>query len=108
MLESAIWIYLAYQTAFVDDGGKLQTRRDLYNLDSRTLAAIKAARAIANSASERKSEPIKSEPIMASPAPAAPTHRRKVAQRADQATYPLWFSSSGTRYAPAGIAARRR
>jgi murein L,D-transpeptidase YcbB/YkuD len=102
-LESTIWIYLTYQTAFVDDAGKLQTRRDLYNLDSRTLAAIKGTRAIANPASERKSEP-----MMATPAPAAPTHRRKVAQRADQATYPLWFSSSGTRYAPAGVAARRR
>jgi len=69
-----IWIYLTYQTAFVDDAGKLQTRRDLYNLDSRTLAAIKEARAIANPASESKSEP-----TMATPAPAAPTHRRKAA-----------------------------
>ena len=34
----------AIKEAF-DDEGKLQTRRDLYNLDSRTLAAIKAARA---------------------------------------------------------------
>jgi murein L,D-transpeptidase YcbB/YkuD len=69
-----IWIYLTYQTAFVDDAGKLQTRRDLYNLDSRTLAAIKAARATANPASESKSEP-----TMAAPAPAAPAHRRKAA-----------------------------
>jgi murein L,D-transpeptidase YcbB/YkuD len=67
-----IWIYLTYQTAFVDDDGKLQIRRDLYNLDSRTLAAIKGAHAIANQPSE-----IKSEPPMASPAPAAPAHRRK-------------------------------
>ena len=50
-----IWIYLTYQTAFVDDAGKLQTRRDLYNLDSRTLNAIKTARANANPAPERKS-----------------------------------------------------
>ena len=69
-----IWIYLTYQTAFVDDAGKLQIRRDLYNLDSRTLAAIKSAREIANPASESKSEP-----TMATPAPAAPTHRRKAA-----------------------------
>ena len=69
-----IWIYLTYQTAFVDDAGKLQIRRDLYNLDSRTLAAIKGAREIANPASESKSEP-----TMATPAPAAPAHRRKAA-----------------------------
>ena len=31
---------------YVDDTGKLQTRRDVYNLDSRTLAAIKSERAI--------------------------------------------------------------
>ena len=93
-----IWIYLTYQTAFVDDAGKLQTRRDLYNLDSRTLAAIKSARAIANPASESKSEP-----TMATPAPAAPAHRRKAAQRADQvATYPLLTSNSGTRHAQPG------
>jgi L,D-transpeptidase YcbB len=93
-----IWIYLTYQTAFVDDAGKLQTRRDLYNLDSRTLAAIKGARAIANPASESKSGP-----TMATPAPAAPAHRRKVAQRADQvATYPLLPSNSGTRQARPG------
>ena len=84
---------MTYQTAFVDDAGKLQTRRDLYNLDSRTLAAIKGARAVANPTSESKSEP-----TMATPAQAAPAHRRKVAQRADQvATYPQLPSNSGTR-----------
>jgi murein L,D-transpeptidase YcbB/YkuD len=72
-LESGpIWIYLTYQTAFVDDAGKLQIRRDLYNLDGRTLAAIKGAREIANPASESKSEP-----TIATPARAAPSHRRK-------------------------------
>jgi murein L,D-transpeptidase YcbB/YkuD len=69
-----IWIYLTYQTAFVDDAGKLQIRRDLYNLDSRTLAAIKEARAIANPALGSKSEP-----TMATPAWAAPAPRRKAA-----------------------------
>jgi murein L,D-transpeptidase YcbB/YkuD len=39
-----IWVHLTYQTAFVDGAGKLQTRRDVYNLDSRTLAAIRSAR----------------------------------------------------------------
>ncbi len=74
-----IWIYLTYQTAFVDDAGKLQTRRDLYNLDSRTLAAIKGARAILNPTSENKSEP-----AMVTPARAVSALRRKATQRADQ------------------------
>jgi len=39
-----IWVHLTYQTAFVDNAGKLQMRRDVYNLDSRTLAAIRGAR----------------------------------------------------------------
>jgi hypothetical protein len=69
-----IWIYWTYQTAFVDDAGKLQTRRDLYNLDSRTLAAIKGARASGNPVSANKSEP-----KMAAPAPSA-SRRRKAAR----------------------------
>jgi L,D-transpeptidase YcbB len=51
-----IWVHLTYQTAFVDDAGKLQFRRDVYNLDSRTLAAIKSERAVIEPASERKPE----------------------------------------------------
>jgi L,D-transpeptidase YcbB len=43
---SAIWVHLTYQSAFVDDHGKLQLRRDVYNLDGRTLAAIKTERVI--------------------------------------------------------------
>ena len=43
---TAIWVHLTYQSAFVDDHGKLQLRRDVYNLDGRTLAAIKTERVI--------------------------------------------------------------
>src|SRR5215471_7865824 len=50
-----VWVHLTYQTAFVD-GGKLQLRRDVYNLDSRTLAAIKNERGTVMAASERKRE----------------------------------------------------
>ena len=78
-----IWIYLTYQTAFVDDAGKLQTRRDLYNLDSRTLAAIKKAHAAAVPASEHKSSP-----EAAAPRPSAPPQRRKVSRRAAQVAAP--------------------
>jgi murein L,D-transpeptidase YcbB/YkuD len=37
-------VHLTYQSAFVDDAGKLQIRRDVYGLDSRTIAAIKSER----------------------------------------------------------------
>jgi L,D-transpeptidase YcbB len=53
-----IWVHLTYQTAFVDDGGKLQMRRDVYNLDSRTLAAIRSERANIDSVPEGKSEQV--------------------------------------------------
>jgi murein L,D-transpeptidase YcbB/YkuD len=49
-----IWVHLTYQTAFADAAGKLQMRRDLYNLDSRTLAAIKRERGNLEPAPERK------------------------------------------------------
>jgi murein L,D-transpeptidase YcbB/YkuD len=51
-----IWVHLTYQTAFVDGGGKLQTRRDLYNLDGRTLAAIKGGRGIVEPEHKRGQE----------------------------------------------------
>jgi murein L,D-transpeptidase YcbB/YkuD len=51
-----IWVHLTYQTAFVDNAGKLQIRRDVYNLDSRTLAAIKSERGIVEPGPERKRE----------------------------------------------------
>ena len=43
---AAIWVHLTYQSAFVDDAGKLQTRRDVYNIDGRLIAAVKSERAI--------------------------------------------------------------
>jgi murein L,D-transpeptidase YcbB/YkuD len=49
-----VWVHLTYQTAFVDSAGKLQMRRDIYNLDSRTLAAMKSGRGGFESAPERK------------------------------------------------------
>ena len=51
-----IWVHLTYQTAFVDNAGKMQIRRDVYNLDSRTLAAIKSERGVIESTPERKQE----------------------------------------------------
>ncbi|HET7020677.1 MAG TPA: L,D-transpeptidase family protein [Xanthobacteraceae bacterium] len=51
-----VWVHLTYQTAFVDSTGKLQMRRDIYNLDSRTLAAMKSGRGGFESTPERKRE----------------------------------------------------
>jgi L,D-transpeptidase YcbB len=50
-----IWVHLTYQTAFVEDG-KLQIRRDVYGLDSRTMAAIKSERAVVDPPQERAKE----------------------------------------------------
>jgi murein L,D-transpeptidase YcbB/YkuD len=36
-----IWVHITYQTAFVDDTGKLQIRDDLYGRDQRLLVALK-------------------------------------------------------------------
>ena len=36
-------VHLTYQTAFVDDAGKLQIREDVYNRDARMLAILKGA-----------------------------------------------------------------
>jgi murein L,D-transpeptidase YcbB/YkuD len=41
---AAIWVHVTYQSAFVDDAGRLQLRHDVYGLDSRTIAAIKTER----------------------------------------------------------------
>ena len=55
-LPEKIWVHLSYQSAFVDETGKLETRRDVYNLDSRTLAAIKGERGMIEPAEERRRE----------------------------------------------------
>ncbi len=53
---SAISVHVTYQTAFVDDNGKLQTRRDVYGLDSRTLAAIRSERGVIEPTPEGKGD----------------------------------------------------
>jgi murein L,D-transpeptidase YcbB/YkuD len=57
--QGNIWVHVTYQSAFVDDAGKLQTRRDIYGIDSRTMAAIRSERAIIENAPapERKQDP---------------------------------------------------
>ncbi|HWX33440.1 MAG TPA: hypothetical protein VNZ53_39175, partial [Steroidobacteraceae bacterium] len=53
-----IWVHITYQTAFVDDDGRLQMRRDVYNLDSRAIAAIKSERAIVETIPGGQSEQV--------------------------------------------------
>ena len=55
-LPAPIWVLLTYQNAFIDDAGNLQIRRDIYNIDSRTLAAIKTERGAVEPPPERKRE----------------------------------------------------
>jgi murein L,D-transpeptidase YcbB/YkuD len=42
-LRTFVPVHITYQTAFVDDAGKLAVREDVYGLDSRVLAAIKTS-----------------------------------------------------------------
>ncbi len=58
-----IWVHVTYQSAFVDEHDKLQVRRDVYNLDSRTIAAIRSERAIIESAPEGKKEKEKEQEV---------------------------------------------
>src|SRR5262245_40856753 len=63
-----IWVHLTYQSAFVDEAGKLQMRRDVYNLDARTLVAIKHERGTIDSDRRREPEVASYSPYRASAA----------------------------------------
>ena len=48
-------VHITYQTAFVDDAGKLETREDIYGIDARMLTALKSSeRKVADVAVEQK------------------------------------------------------
>jgi murein L,D-transpeptidase YcbB/YkuD len=55
---SQIPVHITYQTAFVDEAGKLQFREDIYGLDAKLQAALKGSeRAVADVVMERPADP---------------------------------------------------
>jgi murein L,D-transpeptidase YcbB/YkuD len=51
-------VHVTYQTAFVDDAGKLQFREDIYGLDSKLMSIMRGSeRAVADLAIERPADP---------------------------------------------------
>jgi L,D-transpeptidase YcbB len=46
-------VHITYQTAFVDDGGQLQTRPDIYNIDAKTRNLIRSERGVVEPVQER-------------------------------------------------------
>ena len=60
-----IWVHLTYQTAFVDEDGKLQLREDVYGRDARMIAILKGnERKVADIAIEHRPDP-SSKPVRA-------------------------------------------
>ena len=87
-----IWVHLTYQSAFVDEAGKLQMRRDVYNLDARTLVAIKHERGTIDSDRRR-------EPEVASYSP----YRASAASRSSRSYQPFFASAPSFLRPPRGL-----
>jgi murein L,D-transpeptidase YcbB/YkuD len=90
-LPEKIWVHLTYQSAFVDEAGKLQTRRDVYGLDARTMAAIKSERGTIEPMEERKREVVAS---------GAQTRRPMMPQRSFSSFFEGLFGGPGPGPAP--------
>jgi hypothetical protein len=61
-------VHLTYQTAFVDDAGKLQIREDIYGRDARLLAVLKGdERRMADVAIERQSSGTRHQAVRMNP-----------------------------------------
>ena len=64
-------VHLTYQTAFVDEDGKLQLRDDVYGRDAKMIAILKnpSERRVADIAIEHAPEPVRQAGAAAEPAP---------------------------------------
>jgi murein L,D-transpeptidase YcbB/YkuD len=63
-LLTPIPVHLTYQTAFVDDAGRLETRADIYGRDSRLMAALKSEdRRVAEIPIERKEASVQAKDV---------------------------------------------
>ncbi len=70
--RTPIPVHLTYQTAFVDDAGKLQIREDIYGRDSRILAVLRGdERRVADIPVERRREASARPPVFRMTPPAA-------------------------------------
>jgi murein L,D-transpeptidase YcbB/YkuD len=93
---AAIWVHVTYQTAFVDDNGKLQLRRDVYGLDGRMLAAVRSERAIVEPPAPEGTKP---EPQVAS----ASGHRKTAAPPTMSFFQSLFYGGSRQTRPPRGV-----
>ena len=83
--KKPIPVYITYQTAFVDEAGKLQTRADIYGLDKEIIAQLRDHRAVADLPIPRNYSS-SSKPVMAR----TPSH----APRNEFASQPSGWSQS--------------
>jgi len=73
-LTQQIPVHLTYQTAYVDDAGKLVIREDIYGRDARTIMALK-------NSSDRNAEVIVARAASPSAAASSPAPRRRAVTR---------------------------
>ena len=68
--QTLIPVHLTYQTAFVDETGKLQIREDIYGRDGRVLTALRGdERRMADVAIERRDNPTRHQAVRLPPRP---------------------------------------
>ncbi|MBN8965343.1 MAG: L,D-transpeptidase family protein [Rhizobiales bacterium] len=88
--KKPIPVYLSYQTAFVDDAGKVQYRADIYGLDKAISGIMRGDRRVAD-VPVRRNYSSSSKPVMASSA-RTPRRDREYARDYDGGFQPFgWF-----------------
>jgi murein L,D-transpeptidase YcbB/YkuD len=94
---NSIWVHTTYQSMFVDDAGKLQVRRDVYNLDARTIAAIRNERGMIEVA------PPESKPEQEVASASSSPRRKAAAQQRPVTFFQSLFWGGRPMRPPAGI-----